>query len=433
VSRLRTAADLRAALPALFQPIAGERAIGLAVSGGADSLALMLLAREWAATLSQPPAIFVYSVDHGLRAEAVDEVAFVLREAARLGLTARGLRWDGPKPTAGTQAAARAARYRLIGNAMRADGVNVLLTAHHQDDQAETVMMRLAHGSGLEGLRGMDAMSDVHGVRVFRPLLGVPRALLGAVVSEAGLAPVSDLSNADPHYERVRWRQAMLLLAGLGLDASRIAQLARRAGDADEALSQLAEPRLAGLVSVDPFGAARLSVSGLAALPRAIGVKLLSRVVDRVGGDRRQHALGVVERLYERLLARERTAFTMAGITVRPRYYDIVWLAREPGRAAIEPAQVRPFEIVIWDQRFRIANRTGDPLRVHMADDLTRRSAEKLVGHWIATPAAAIRTAPLVLSADGTPLALGCHRLAEGVAIEFLWGRGNIAANVTSN
>src|SRR5690606_3666746 len=134
----------------LFAPVANEKTIGLAISGGADSLALMLLHAAWADP-GKPTAI-VYTLDHGLRPEARGEAEMVVREAERLGLQARLISWTGEKPSTGRQEAARAARYRLIGEAMGEDGARVLLTAHHRRDQAETVLMRLAHGSGVSGL-----------------------------------------------------------------------------------------------------------------------------------------------------------------------------------------------------------------------------------------------------------------------------------------
>ena len=113
----------------LFAPVARTSRLGLAVSGGPDSLALLLLAAEWARGDGRPDVV-VYSVDHGLRREAADEVAMVLGEAARLGLRARGLRWDGSKPETGVQAAARKARYRRLAEAMRDSdpGLEALLT-----------------------------------------------------------------------------------------------------------------------------------------------------------------------------------------------------------------------------------------------------------------------------------------------------------------
>ena len=151
---------------ALFAPLEPFATIGLAVSGGPDSLALMLLAAGWAEAHGKQ--VIVYTVDHGLRPEAPAECEMVEREAARLGLTCRTLAWVGDKPQTGVQAAARLARYRLIGAAMRKDGAEILVTAHHIDDQAETILMRLAHGSGISGLAGMALFGEVEGVRLCR-------------------------------------------------------------------------------------------------------------------------------------------------------------------------------------------------------------------------------------------------------------------------
>ena len=406
------------ALPALFAPVAGEAAIGLAVSGGADSLGLMLLTAHWARTLEHPPDLIVYSVDHGLRPEAEAEVRLVIAEAQRLGLVARGLRWDGNKPTSGLQAAARQARYRLIGVAMRDDGASVLLTAHHRDDQAETVLMRMAHGSGLEGLRGMEPLAEVEGVRVFRPLLAVPRDTLGAIVAIAGLIPVADPSNDDRHYERVRWRQALPQLAALGLDAARLTQLAQRAGEADAAIAQWAATSFSELVTVDVLGAARLPVVGLGKLPRAAGVKLLAQLLDMTGGGQRPRALGVVERLRDNLvLDASVKGLTLLGVAVRRRGGDI-WFSRELGRHPAPRVAIGPEASLIWDGRFNIANRSRSAvIGVAMAGSMSRQRAEGLLGEKLTSPIEAIRSAPLTTTEGGRILAIGAHRLSGDVTV----------------
>jgi tRNA(Ile)-lysidine synthase len=406
------------ALPALFAPVAGEPVIGLAVSGGADSLALMLVTAQWARTREHPPHLVIYSVDHGLRPEAEAEVRFVIAEAQRLGLLARGLRWEGDKPTSGVQAAAREARYRLIGEAMRDDGASVLLTAHHRDDQAETVLMRMAHGSGLEGLRGMEALAEVEGVRVFRPLLGVPRDILGAIVADAGLTPVADPSNDDRHYERVRWRQALPQLAALGLGADRLVQLAQRAGEADAAIGQWAVTSLADLLTVDAFGAARLPAVGLKKLPRAVGVKLLAHLLDSTGGGQRPRALGVVERLRDDLvLDAPVKGLTLLGVAIRRRGGDI-WFSRELGRHPAPPVAIEPEASLVWDGRFNIANRSRSAvIEVAMAGRMSRARAEGLLGEKLTSPIEAIRSAPLITAEGGGVLAIGAHRLSGEVAV----------------
>lgn len=321
-------------LGALFAPLARYRSIGLAVSGGPDSLALMLLVQRWNSAAAAPARLVVYTVDHRLRPEAASEAAFVAADAGKLGLAARVLAWVGDKPSAGIQEAARRARYRLIGEAMAADGVEVLVTAHHRDDQAETVLMRLAHGSGIEGLGGMAPLSTVEGVAIRRPLLGVGREALHDVVMAAGLAPVADPGNADLHYERVRWRKAMPDLARLGLDAERLARFAARMADADAALGATTDAAFAAAVTIDADRTARLDRARLAALPRAIGIRLVARVLALVGDDRKSRALAPVEALYDGLVAE--TAFrgrTLHGCMVR-RGRIAITVAPEPGRAA---------------------------------------------------------------------------------------------------
>jgi tRNA(Ile)-lysidine synthase len=287
----------------LFAPVADADRLGLAVSGGPDSLALMLLAAEWARAGARPDLV-VYSVDHGLRPAAVGEVAMVLGEASRLGLSARGLRWEGGKPETGIQAAARKARYGLLAQAMREDGADYVLTAHHLGDQAETILMRLAHGSGIEGLRGMDRFIEVEGCRVFRPLLGLEPQQLGQVVEAAGLTPAADPSNVDRHYERVRWRQMMPALEELGIDLHRLGDFAGRMADADALIASEAERAFAALVHLGPGGDAELPHAGITALNRAVAVRLLGRVLRVVGGDRKPHALGALEFLHGKLTLR---------------------------------------------------------------------------------------------------------------------------------
>lgn len=318
---------------ALFAPLHEYARLGLAVSGGPDSLALMLLAHRFAARTAGLGRFIVYSVDHGLRPEAASEVAFVVREAERLGFEARALRWEGRKPATGIQEAARLARYRLIARAMAEDGAQALLTAHHMGDQAETVLMRLAHGSGLEGLRGMDYCSKVGDIEIIRPLLKIDPDQLRAVVDGAGLVPVADPSNADIDYERVRWRQAMPMLASLGLDAKRLGKFAERMGDADRALESLAGRALADVGGrVPPGSSIAIDRRLLVALPRAVAVRVVRKALAEVGGRQKPHALAAVETLTDRLL-QERVRTTLHGCIIATDGATI-GIEREPGRAA---------------------------------------------------------------------------------------------------
>lgn len=323
---------------ALFAPLLPSAVLGLAVSGGPDSLALMLLAAAWARAPGRPRLV-VYTVDHGLRPEAADEAAMVVRAAEERGLAARLLRWEGDKPATGVQAAARAARYRLMAAAMAADGAELLLTAHHLADQAETVLMRLAHGSGVAGLAGMRARSVVEGCAVYRPLLGVPPEALAAVVAAAGLTPAADPSNADPAYERVRWRQAQPALDRLGLTAERLGVFARRMAAATALVAAAVDaawPQIVVPVAGDRF---ELAHGRFAALNPLVAAELLARVLALAAGSRQAPPLGALETLQAALQGQAAMkATTLHGCVIAARA-GVISVRREgPRRAGRRPA-----------------------------------------------------------------------------------------------
>jgi tRNA(Ile)-lysidine synthase len=197
----------------LFRPLLGRRGILLAVSGGPDSTALMILTARWRRGEGRDVPVCVATVDHGLRSEAASETELVCANAAELGLQSISLKAQLRSAPSGegtvgeggnVQARAREARYRCLVEAARAREFDTIATAHHQEDQAETFLIRLARGSGVYGLGGMVPETALDGLTLARPLLGVDRAFLHAVAAESGLACVADPSNEDPTYARVR-------------------------------------------------------------------------------------------------------------------------------------------------------------------------------------------------------------------------------------
>ncbi|HYJ81999.1 MAG TPA: tRNA lysidine(34) synthetase TilS, partial [Allosphingosinicella sp.] len=187
---------------------AGAGPVALAVSGGPDSLALLLLAHA-----ARPGRVSVATVDHGLRPESADEAAAVARLCGGIGVAHAILPARVQSEGEGLQAAARKARYAALAAWMDERGLGLLLTAHHCDDQAETLLMRLARGSGVAGLAGVRAIGTVPGsggrLRLGRPLLGWRRSELEAVVAAAGIEPARDPSNSDERFDRVRIRRRL--------------------------------------------------------------------------------------------------------------------------------------------------------------------------------------------------------------------------------
>ncbi|MBF9198100.1 tRNA lysidine(34) synthetase TilS [Microvirga terrestris] len=322
-------------LERLFSSLNQASGILAAVSGGPDSIAMMHGLARWT-SLGRRPPIHVATVDHGLRPEAAGEAAFAAREAGLLSLSHRTLAWTEQKPVAGIQEAAREARYRLLVEYAREVGASHLVTAHTLDDQAETVMMRLSRGSGLSGLAGMRRETDRQGIRHVRPLLGLPKSHLLDQCRHHGWRFVTDPSNADERYARVRWRKLMPLLAAEGLTAGRLARLAERAAQADEALSLKAraafdrgEPRRdAGTLS---FHAQILTDE-----PFEIALRVLELVLAEAGMDldnSRLHRLeACTERLRRAAEAGETLSLTLAGAHLR---------LTQTGRLSVRPEPPR--------------------------------------------------------------------------------------------
>ncbi|MBL8587466.1 MAG: tRNA lysidine(34) synthetase TilS [Methylobacteriaceae bacterium] len=255
-----------------FAPWAGARGVVLAVSGGPDSIALMRLAADWRA--AGAPRLSVACVDHRLRPESTREAEAVVAQAARLGFDAVTLVWAEAQPGPALQERARAARYRLLSAEARRRGADVVMTAHHADDQAETVLMRLSRGSGVAGLAGMAASTRRGGVEIARPLLGLRKAALVELCRREGLAFVDDTMNADPRFARARLRR---VLPGLGLDVDALLRLAARAARADAALERAAADVLP--VQARAVGCA-LDLAALAAAPAELRLRALRRAIE---------------------------------------------------------------------------------------------------------------------------------------------------------
>lgn len=236
----RFAADLRALWPQFAQGAPGL--LALAVSGGPDSTALLLLAAS-----AFPGQVEAATVDHGLRPEAADEATDVARLCERIGIPHEVLKVD--VAAGNIQAEARRARYAALAGWIERRGLSALVTAHHADDQAETLLLRLNRASGVAGLAGTRARGSVPGTQIplLRPLLGWRRAELTAIVAAAGVEAAQDPSNLDDRFDRARLRKA---LAGADwLDVGAIAESASHLADADAALDWAARREWAECVS----------------------------------------------------------------------------------------------------------------------------------------------------------------------------------------
>ncbi len=342
-----------AALLSAFVPLNAYPSMVLAVSGGPDSMALMHLAKRWAALAGRDAAtLSVVTVDHGLRPEAKDEAEFVAEWARSLGFPHATLTWTGGKPKSGFQAAARRARYELMGSYCRARGIAGIVTGHTRDDQAETVLMRLRRGSGLDGLSGMATVSELNGLPVLRPLLGLSKARLTAYLRAQSIPFVRDPSNGDVAFERVRLRHAMKACAAAGVTPAALAKAAIRLGRSREALACVTDDFLNRHFCVRSLGQGEIGGEAFDALPDDIALRVLSRVLCLVGGRPEAPRMVRVEGLLQNLRAEKREA-TLGGCLII-RAGGRLCFYREPGRLKLRAMQLQRDETAVWDGRFEL-------------------------------------------------------------------------------
>ncbi|MCW5751060.1 MAG: tRNA lysidine(34) synthetase TilS [Alphaproteobacteria bacterium] len=376
------AAEFATLMDELGLPPAQPARLAIACSGGADSLALALLARDWCRGKGISPLALI--VDHRLRPESADEARRTEARLVALGIEARTLVRSGPVPRSNLQEAARETRYRLLAAACRAAGIAYLLLAHHRDDQAETFLLRLGRGSGVDGLAAMAPVTKrpADEVTLLRPLLGLPRARLRATLEAHGLTWEEDPGNRNEAFARVRLRRLMPMLAAEGMGARRLAATAARMRRAKSALDHYSVRLLGETATMDQAGFALLDAAGLADAPEEVGLRALSRLLMGVSGAARPARLERLEALHAAIVgARLGRGRTFMGCRILP-WRSRILIAREERAVAADLALPETGgNGLLWDRRFliRLAPKPGRVLRVGVLE----------AAHYAALPAPA--------------------------------------------
>jgi tRNA(Ile)-lysidine synthase len=335
---------------------AGMAAIGapwpgaVGVSGGGDSVALMLLLADWAKA-GKHAAPVVLTVDHGLLPNSHKEAERVRKLAAAPGLKAHVLVWKGAKPSSDIEAEARNARYALMGAWCAEHKVAALYVAHTEEDQAETFLLRLGRGSGLDGLSAMQPVSPLpipeHGqVKLVRPLLNFSKGELRNFLRSRKMDWSEDAMNSDPRFARARLRAAWPQLEELGLLSSRIADAARHLARARAALEDMTAAYLQRGTRAGENGVIALDPLRLKMLPREVGLRALAATLSRVSGEEYRPRFDSLERLFDSILGGTLAGgATLHGCIVAPAASReqvfgsaTVTVSRESPRKVKEPA-----------------------------------------------------------------------------------------------
>ncbi|WP_342241769.1 tRNA lysidine(34) synthetase TilS [Inquilinus sp. OTU3971] len=326
--------------------------LAVAVSGGPDSMALSLLAARW--VRQRGGQILALTVDHRLRPDSTAEAVATGAALTRHDIPHRILTWTDA-PARASQDQARRARYDLLGQACREAGIRDLAVAHQREDQAETVLLRLAKGSGIDGLAGMAAWRPAPWGRLLRPLLDLPKARLAATCTGFGMVPVDDPSNRRSRYARARLRAAREVLAAEGLTDDRLFALARRAGQARDALQRIAAELGRGAVRLDPAGYASIDLPALRQAEPEIARRLLDSVTACIGGGA-EARFDALERLVDAMRDGALLGRTLGRTLGRCRLRvagDRLLVFRER-RFLPETLGPVPGASLLWDGRFRI-------------------------------------------------------------------------------
>ncbi|NQW12248.1 MAG: tRNA lysidine(34) synthetase TilS [Alphaproteobacteria bacterium] len=413
-------AELADRLAPLLSP--DTRPLAVAVSGGPDSVALFHLMDTWTRRIGVP--LVALTVDHGLRSDSAAEAAAVGHLAAARGREHRILAWRGTKPVTGLSEAAREARYRLLGDACRAGGIETLVLAHHLDDQAETVLYRIERDTGPDGLAGMGRVVERDGVRLLRPLLDVPKARLIATCQIAGLVFVDDPTNRDQHYVRPRLRALMPRLDAAGVTAERLGRLADAMGTARAHLDMAVRDWVAVHAEVMAAGWIGFEVTALDTIPKPLCGRVIERLLRWVGGggypprgDRLDRLIGWLTR------TTDDGARTLAGCCVGRTGARVV-IFRE-WQAAAPPLLVPPGHTRVWDGRYSIRNEGTAPVRVEACGSEGWRRWRRSIGasglgtrEGMLIPHPARLALPMVVDLDG---GIALPHLTEQAANATAW------------
>lgn len=391
--------------------------LGLAVSGGGDSTALAVLAADWARP--RGVALAAVTVDHGLRPGSAAEAAAAGALCAGLGIPHAVLRWDSPAGRGNLQDRARTARQRLISGWAAAQGLAHVATGHTLDDQAETVLMRLARGSGVDGLSAIAPARRLAGVVWLRPLLGVPRAALRALLAARGIGWAEDPSNDEARFLRARARAALAALAPLGITAAGLAATAGRMARARRAL-ECATCALADRAVRIEAGDVILDAAALAAAPEELRARLLAHALRWVSGAPYPPRAAELARLAAALAAGR--GGTLAGCRASAAG-GTLRIARE--WQAVRGLRAAPGEV--WDGRWRLTGPApaGAEVRALGPEGLARCPGWRAAG----LPRASLLASPAVWAGDAL-VAAPLAGLDRGWTAEALRGAADFRAGL---
>ena len=339
--------------------------IAVGVSGGGDSMALLYLAQRWAKQHGGQAIALI--VDHGLRAESKKEAHSVAQQLTDYGIENHILTWEGEKPLSNIQENAREERYALLTSWCKNNHISDLLIAHHADDQAETLLLRLLRGSGVDGLAAMASETKKNGIRILRPLLHIQKATLITLLRTVKWTWIDDPSNKNEKFDRVRVRNWIESQTDNARITERLVDTTAHLSRARRALETFTADAIKRHTALYKEGYATLQLNGLRKQPEEIGLRMLSGLLRAISGNPDIMRFESLQSLYTHLISDiPFKGTTLHGCQIMPKNNDMLLIIRE--YAAIhEKTDIAANAPILWDQRFNITVNTSLKATLYIA------------------------------------------------------------------
>ena len=353
----------------LFSRYVNHDRIALAVSGGRDSMALMYLVYRWKAHLALNIDIEVLTVNHNLRKAAEDECRFVHKITENYGFRHTVLSWKHGHIDTSIQEKARKARYKLMLDYVRGENINTILTAHTSDDNIETFIMRLAKGSGIDGLKSINEIRYEDGIQIQRPLLSLSRSLTTKILRSTGNEWVDDPTNDDESFERVKIRNNISSLSTFNISSNNLTKTIQRLARTHESISYFTNSVSEKLVELSELGHADIDFDKLSNYPEEIILRVIAKALTDINGG--TVSLSSLEAVIADLIKTGRSK-TLNGCQIIPKKNKYVIVRENRG---IRPVEIKINERISWDGRFDVHLKSCDKANIVIdqignADDL---------------------------------------------------------------
>ena len=374
----------------LFSSYINHDRIALAVSGGRDSMALMYLVYRWKAHLALNIEIEVLTVNHNLRKAAEDECGFVQKIAKNYGFKHKVLIWEHEHVETSIQEKARKARYQLMLDYVREENIDTILTAHTSDDNIETFIMRLAKGSGLDGLKSINEIRHEDGIQIERPILSLSRSITTEILRSMGNEWVDDPTNDDESFERVKIRNNISSLSSFNISSGNLTKTIQRLARAHESISFFTDLLSQELVELNELGYADVNFDKLRNYPKEIILRVFAKALTDINGG--TVSLSSLEAVFAELIKTERSK-TLNGCQIIPQKNKYVIVRENRG---ISPVEIKINERISWDGRFDVHLKSYNKTKIVIGQIGNANDLRKMIDgtYFQSMPKYVLRTLP---------------------------------------